>query len=104
MAHYALLDTSNIVVQVITGRNEDEIVNGISDWEAYYSEVTGLTAKRTSYNTYRHKTLDEAENVLSVEPRNRNGGIPFRGQYAAIGDFYDAGIDEFVSPVVGDAQ
>ena len=31
MAHYAFLDENNIVVEVITGRDEDEVVNGISD-------------------------------------------------------------------------
>jgi hypothetical protein len=50
MAHYAFLDENNIVTEVITGRNEDEVVDGISDWEAAYEEVRGQTCKRTSYN------------------------------------------------------
>ncbi|CAB5228890.1 hypothetical protein UFOVP1548_53, partial [uncultured Caudovirales phage] len=41
MAHYAFLDSNNIVTQVIVGRNEDEVVDGISDWEAHYAEVMG---------------------------------------------------------------
>ena len=36
MGHYAFLDENNIVTEVITGRDEDEIVNGIYDWEEYY--------------------------------------------------------------------
>ena len=32
MAHYALLNEDNIVEQVIVGYNEDETINGISDW------------------------------------------------------------------------
>jgi len=35
MAHYAFLDNNNVVTEVITGRNEDEVVNGISDWDTY---------------------------------------------------------------------
>jgi len=41
MAHYAMLDKNNIVVQVIVGKNEWE--DGV-DWEQYYG------GKRTSYN------------------------------------------------------
>lgn len=98
MAHYALLDENNVVVQVITGRNEDEVVGDVTDWEAHYSEVTGLVAKRTSYNTYRHYELDENRNIVSMEIRHSNGGIPFRGQYARIGDVYDVSKNEFVTP------
>ena len=29
---WAFLDDNNIVVEVIPGRNEDEVVDGISDW------------------------------------------------------------------------
>lgn len=50
MAHYAFLDENNVVTEVITGRNEDEVVEGISDWEAYYGEFRGQRCVRTSYN------------------------------------------------------
>jgi hypothetical protein len=76
MAHYAFLDNNNIVIEVITGRNEDEVIAGITDWEAYYGYQRGLKCKRTSYN----------------------GNI--RGKYAGIGDYYDEVNDVFVSPVV----
>lgn len=74
MAHYALIDSNNIVTQVITGRNEDEVVNGISDWEAHYTASTGQRCVRTSYNN----------NI--------------RKQYAGIGYTYDEAADVFVSP------
>ena len=60
MAHYALLDSNNVVVKVITGVDEDVIqtdldgtqVGGSSEaWEQFYaSQHKGLTCKRTSYN------------------------------------------------------
>lgn len=50
MAHYAFLDENNIVTEVIVGRNEDEVVNGISDWEEYYGKLRGQKCLRTSYN------------------------------------------------------
>lgn len=84
MAHYALLDDNNVVVDIITGRNEDEVVNGISDWEAHYSQETGFVCKRTSYNTYGNQ--------------HSLGGTPFRGNFAIPGFTYDEGRDAFIAP------
>jgi len=84
MAHYAFLDENNIVIEVIAGRNEDEIVDGVSDWEKHYSDFRGLTCKRTSYNTYGNK--------------HKEGKTPFRGNYAGIGYLYDPIRDAFISP------
>ena len=74
MAHYAFLDENNIVTQVIVGRNEDEVVDGISDWEKYYGEIMNQKCVRTSYN----------HNI--------------RKQYAGIGYTYDESADVFISP------
>lgn len=74
MAHYAFLDQNNIVTEVITGRNEDEVVDGISDWEEWYGNFRGQRCVRTSYN-------------------NR-----IRKQFAGIGYFYDEDADVFVAP------
>ena len=87
MAHYAILNESNIVTNVITGRDEDDRTAGISDWEAYYAHILGIPAaqvKRTSYNT--------------LDGEHREGGTPFRGTYAGIGFTYDPSVDEFVAP------
>ena len=82
MAHYALLDENNIVVSVITGRNEGEL--GI-DWEEYYKNYLGAyKCLRTSYNTSGNK--------------HRNGGVPFRGNYAGTGFKYDPEKDVFIPP------
>lgn len=75
MAHYAFLDENNIVTEVIPGRDEWEIIDGISDWEKAYGEIRNQVCKRTSYN----------------------GNI--RGKYAAIGDIYDEASDTFISPI-----
>lgn len=79
MAHYALLDANNIVINIIVGKDENE---GDIDWEAHYSEVTGLTCKRTSYNTTGGVHL--------------LGGEPFRANYAQIGGEYDGAADAFI--------
>lgn len=72
MAHYAFLDENNIVTEVIVGRNEDEVVDGISDWESHYGEIRGQKCVRTSYNSR------------------------IRNKYAVIGDRYDEAADVFI--------
>jgi hypothetical protein len=49
MAHYAYLDKNNIVVAVIVGKDENELIDGL-DTETYYAQGTDYTVKRTSYN------------------------------------------------------
>ena len=75
MAHYAFLDENNIVTEVISGRDEWEVVDGITDWEQAYSEVRGQVCKRTSYNN----------NI--------------RYNYAGIGYTYDPIDDAFIPPM-----
>lgn len=75
MAHYAFLDSNNVVTEVITGRDEWEEVDGITDWEQAYSEVRGQVCKRTSYSgSYRYN-------------------------YAGIGYTYDPIDDAFIAPM-----
>lgn len=88
MAHYAFINDANIVTEVIVGRDEDDLVDGISSWEDYYaSKREGMICKRTSYNTF----IDE-----SGVPQHNGDGTPFRGCYAAIGYSYDATADVFI--------
>jgi hypothetical protein len=72
MAHYALLDENNIVTNVIVGKDETDTSH---DWEKVYAEESGQTCKRTSFNTWGNK--------------HKNGGTPFRYNYASIGSTFD---------------
>ena len=86
MAHYALINKDNIVVQVITGVDENIVqtdsdgtqVGGSSEaWEQFYASrpwFEGLTCKRTS----------------------RSGNI--RANFAGIGCKYDQQFDVFITP------
>jgi len=88
MAHYAIIDERNIVIQVNTGVDETvtqtdtdgaEVGGSSEAWEAFYTaqlKNPNLYVKRTSYNGN------------------------FRGTYAGIGYTYDPVADEFVAPVV----
>lgn len=84
MAHYAFINDQNIVTEVIVGRDEDEVVDGITDWEAYYAEFRGQTCKRTSYNTQGGA--------------HTGGGTPYRKNYAGIGYTWDEARDAFIPP------
>ena len=75
MAHYAFLDENNIVTEVITGRNETELIEGITDWEKAYGDYRGQKCVRTSYNTLG--------NVHTL------GGTPLHKNYAGIGYSWD---------------
>lgn len=82
VAHYALIDENNVVVQVITGRHEYELVDGVDDWETYYGNFHGMLCKRTSYNTYANEHVQ--------------GGVPFRKNYAGPGATWDEARDAFI--------
>ena len=73
MAHYAFLDENNIVTEVITGKDETELIDGVTP-EEWYANFRGQTCIRTSYNN----------NI--------------RKQYACIGFTYDADADVFILP------
>lgn len=71
MAHYAFLDENNVVTEVIAGRNEDEVVQEVSDWEEWYGNFRNQKCVRTSYNNKIRKqfaypgfTYDEVNDVF----------------------------------------
>ena len=82
MAHYALLDENNVVVNVIVGKDENDLTDGVANWEEWYGNFTGQKCKRTSYNTRAGQHL--------------SGGVPFRKNYAMIGGTYDEVRDAFI--------
>jgi len=84
MAHYALLDSDDIVTSVIVG--VDENVGGV-DWERYYGETTGQRCLRCSYNT--------------VGGVHLLGGTPFRLNYPGPGYRWDEQRNGFIPPRPG---
>lgn len=74
MAHYAFIDENNIVTEVIVGRDEWEVVDGISDWEQHYSQFRGQRCLRTSLHGNIRKT------------------------FARVGSRYDEATDSFILP------
>jgi hypothetical protein len=76
MAHYAFLDKTNKVVQVIVGIDETEQIEGL-DPETWYGNYKKQKCIRTSYNA------------------DTNG---FRFNFAGIGYTYDPDSDAFIVP------
>jgi hypothetical protein len=82
MAHFAQIDTDDVVQQVIIVANSclDDKDFPLSEplGQAFIADTLKLSGlwKQTSYNSQ------------------------FRGRYAGIGDIYDADLDEFVTPEV----
>lgn len=74
MAHYAFLDESNIVTEVIVGIDETELIEGKSP-EDWYGDFRGQKCVRTSYS----------------------GSI--RYNFAGIGFTYDPIDDAFIAPM-----
>jgi hypothetical protein len=73
MAHYAFLDENNIVTEVIVGKDETELIEGLTP-EEWYGNFRGQTCVRTSYNN----------NI--------------RKQYAGVGYTYNETADVFIAP------
>ena len=73
MAHYAFLDKNNIVTEVIVGKDETELIDGL-DPETWYGNFRSQKCVRTSYNS------------------------KIRYNYAGIGYTYDLDADAFIAP------
>jgi hypothetical protein len=74
MAHYAFLDENLIVTEVIVGKDETELIEGL-DPETWYGNYRGQRCIRTSYNS------------------------KIRYNYAGIGFIYDPVDDAFIAPM-----
>jgi hypothetical protein len=71
MAHYAFLDGNNIVTEVITGKDENELLDGLTP-EEWYGNFRSQKCIRTSFNS------------------------TIRKNFAAIGYKYDEELDAFI--------
>lgn len=73
MAHYAFLDENNVVTEVIVGKDENELIEGLTP-EEWYGNFRQQKCVRTSYNKR------------------------IRKNYASINYIYDEKLDAFIPP------
>lgn len=73
MAHYAFLDSNNVITEVIVGVDETELIDDLTP-EEWYENFRQQTCVRTSYNA------------------------KIRGNYAGIGYSYFKNEDIFMPP------
>ena len=86
MAHYAIIDQRNVVIQVITG--VDETIT--------QTDIDGTTVGGSSEAWEQFYTTQLSNPTLYVKRCSYHGTI--RAKYPALGDVYDADNDEFVTP------
>ena len=81
MAHFAELDSNNVVLRVLVVANDK-----IADDSGQEQEVLGVTF---------------LQNLFGADTRwlQTSYNANFRGKYAGIGDSYDAQADVFVGPI-----
>jgi hypothetical protein len=80
MAHYAFMNKKNVVIEVIVGIDENELIEGL-DPETWYANFRKKVCKRTSYSgSYRKNfagigyTFDEIRDAfIPPEPPNQIG-------------------------------
>jgi hypothetical protein len=93
MAHYAFLNNDNIVIEVIVGRDEDDLVEGVTSWEDYYTVVNKARCVQTSYNTRGGVHYD----TDTGEP-SQDQSKAFRKNYASMNFVFDENLDAFIPP------
>jgi hypothetical protein len=83
MAHFAKITEDNKVLQVLTVNNSD-ILNA----EGIENEAVGQQYLEKHNNWPSHLWIQTSYNTY--ENQHRNGGTPFRGNYAGIGMSWDS--------------
>lgn len=95
MAHFAQLDESNVVLQVIVVHNNELVASK-------QTSVNEDGSIAVSVIESEEKGIEFCQSLFGADTRwvqtSYNGN--FRGKYAAIGDTYDAETNVFSSPVV----
>ena len=81
MSHWAEINENNIVTRVLVGNNDD--INGDEGYKWLIDNLSGVW-KKTSYNT--------------KAGQHKEGGTPFRKNYAGVGFTYDESRDAFIPP------
>ena len=89
MAHFAKINTDNIVVDVVVVKDSEILIDGSENEQKGIDFLNSLfntnyNWKKTSYNTYGGVHI--------------NDGTTFRKNFAGIGFTYDSGRDAFISP------
>ena len=81
MSHWAEINENNIVTRVLVGNNDD--INGDEGYKWLIDNLGGVW-KKTTYNT--------------KAGQHKEGGTPFRKNYAGVGFTYDESRDAFITP------
>jgi len=95
MAHFAQIDSNNIVVQVIVVNNNDLIVSKISTINEDNSISVSIVESEEKGIAYCKSLFGEDTNWVQTSYSRS-----FRGPYAGIGYTYDPTTNTFIAPVI----
>ena len=91
MAHFAKISEDNIVLQVLVVNDQD-----VLDENNNETESVGQKYLETHNNWPAHLWIQTSYNTRANQ--HRQGGTPFRGNYASLGGIYDPDNDVFYLP------
>jgi len=91
MAHYAFINSAGLVSQVIVGKDETELVEGVLSWATYYGNRRGELCLETNSDTLGGVHYTDGEPSADQTQA-------FRFNYAGIGFTYDENRDAFIPP------
>lgn len=103
MAYYAILNSQSVVTNVFQGKDNGQ--DGIANWEAEYSRITGKTCKQT-YQTGQRKnfagvgfTYDQARDAF-IAPRPEPANFFTLNQTTCRWEMTPAGSQYFITEAV----
>ncbi len=96
MAHFAEIDTNNVVIEIV--RVNNDVVNNLPFPESESLGIEFLNNLYQSSNVWIQTSYNTRGNVHYGEDGNPDGGIAFRKNYAVIGGTYCHANDAFISP------
>lgn len=103
MAHFAKINSDNIVEKVIVINNNELLDNGIESEQKgidFCKSIFGQDTnwKQTSYNTYKGKYYNNSDYTLGDQSK------AFRKNFAGKGYSYDQQRDAFIPPKPSDSH
>lgn len=90
MAHFAELDQNNTVLRVIV----------VGDWVVKDEAGVEIEQRGVDFckQLFGQDTIWKQTSYNTIANEHRNGGTPFRKNYAGIGYTYDSQRDAFIAP------
>ena len=91
MAYYAFIGFGQAVTEVIVGRDETDLIDGVDSWASYYGTFRGQVCIETNIDTLGGVHYTDGE-------PSADQSKALRFNYAGLGFSYDENRDAFIPP------